>query len=58
VKDEKVSERFELKYAGSPSQFQGKSVSPEGTGEAKLRIVAVDVAGNTGQHTISYKIMP
>jgi hypothetical protein len=55
---EKASERFKLTYAGSPSQFVGKAILPEGVNEIKLQVLAADQAGNMGQHILAFRISP
>ena len=55
---EKASDKFLLKYAGSPSQFEGKTTLPEGVNEIKLQILAADQAGNMGQHILAFRISP
>jgi hypothetical protein len=51
---DKVSEKFNLKYAGKASFFEGRSSSPEGLDDVKLQILAADRVGNFGQHIIVY----
>ena len=58
VYSDQVSEKFALAYAGKPSLFEGKTSPPEGTAEIKLQIIATDQAGNSGQHTIPYRLSP
>jgi len=53
-----VSEKFTLTYAGKPSLFEGGTTVPSGFDEVKLRIVAADLAGNFGQHTIVFPTAP
>jgi hypothetical protein len=55
---ERVSEKFVLIYAGSPSQFEGETTIPEGINEAKLQILAADQADNVGQYTLPFRISP
>lgn len=55
---DRVSEKFVLNYAGKPSLFEGKTFTPEETGEVILQLLAADQAGNFGQHTISYRLSP
>jgi len=55
---EKASEKFVLKYAGNPSQFEGETTVPEGINEVKLQVLAADQVGNFGQHTLSFGVSP
>jgi hypothetical protein len=55
---EKVSEKFGLTYAGSPSQFEGGTTIPEGINEVKLQVLAADPVGNFGQYTLPLHISP
>jgi hypothetical protein len=46
-----------LNYAGRPSLFEAE-ITPEGSGQVKLQILAADQAGNFGQHILSYRVSP
>ncbi|HMK76816.1 MAG TPA: hypothetical protein VK568_11635 [Thermodesulfobacteriota bacterium] len=47
-----------MNYAGKPSLFEGKA-SPSGNfDQVKLQILAVDQAGNFGQHILFYRVGP
>jgi len=56
--EDKVSVKFKLIFAGRPSLFEGKTVPPAGFDEVKLQILAVDEAGNFGEHILSFLINP
>jgi hypothetical protein len=58
IHGDQVSKKFTLKYAGSPSLFEGKRPVPENAGEGKLQILAADLAGNFGQHTLLFHMAP
>jgi hypothetical protein len=47
-----------LKYAGTASRFEGRTVAPPEEVTAGLQIIAVDQAGNTGVHTRDLSIGP
>jgi hypothetical protein len=47
-----------LNYAGKPSFFEGKTSPPAGFEDVKLQIFAADQAGNLGQHTLSFRVVP
>jgi hypothetical protein len=47
-----------LKYAGTASRFEGKTVVPSGEAGIGLQVIAVDPAGNTGVHTRDLSISP
>jgi len=55
---ETVSEKFVLKYAGSPSRFEGETTVPKGINEVKLQVLAADQVGTFGQHTVPFRISP
>ena len=52
---DQISDKFNLKYAGKASLFEGKTTLPSGSSEIKLQILAADRAGNFGQHVLSFK---
>jgi hypothetical protein len=56
VSEDKVSEKFTLKYSGTPSVFEGKTSISSDFDEVKLQLIAADQAGNFGQHAIVYRI--
>jgi len=58
VEEDQVYEKFALKYAGSPSLFEGRTFPPPGMKEVKLQILAADHAGNAGQHALSFHMIP
>jgi len=58
IRGDQTSEKFPLKYAGSPSLFEGKMPVLGNGEEVRLQIIAADQAGNFGQHTILYRIAP
>jgi hypothetical protein len=58
VQEGQVYEKFALRYAGSPSLFAGRTFAPPGMKEVKLQILAADQAGNAGQQTLSFQIIP
>jgi hypothetical protein len=47
-----------LKYAGTASRFEGRTVAPSGDAGVGLQIIAVDSAGNTGMHTRDLSVRP
>ena len=55
---ETVSEKFKLTYAGQPSLFEGKTILSKGGSGVKFQVVGADQAGNSGQHTLSFRIAP
>ena len=56
--EETASEKINLNYAGKPSLFEVRTIPPAGSGEVKLRVLAVDQAGNSGQHMLSFRVVP
>jgi hypothetical protein len=53
-----TSGKFNLNYAGKPSLFEGEASPPGNFDRVKLQILAVDQAGNFGQHILSYRVNP
>jgi hypothetical protein len=55
---DQILSKFRLSYAGQPTLFQGKTSPAAGVDEVKLQILAADQAGNFGQHTLVYRMVP
>lgn len=55
---DKASEKFKLTYSGKPSLFEARISPPKDVDEVKVQIIAADQAGNFGQHTLSFQIIP
>jgi hypothetical protein len=51
-------DRFVLRYSGRPSKFEGETTIPEGAHDVRLQILAADQAGNSGQHSLPFRISP
>ena len=55
---DQISGLFPLKYAGTQSQFEGRTSAPSGPAKAGLQVMAVDQAGNAGLYTRFFNVGP
>ncbi len=55
---DRISDKFNLSYAGKASLFEGKTALPLALKEAKLQVLAADQAGNFGLHVVSFDVGP